>query len=128
MKLTALLPNVAKMELTHPTLGATGITLSLIGQDTKVFRDKAKIIAKSMVGKTSKDIDIDVMERQNLELAASCIVGWTGIQDDDGNELPYSPDKAFELMTDPGLRFLREQVEEFIAERKNFFRVSGETA
>jgi len=128
MKLSTLLPNVAKMELIHPEIGPTGIFINLIGQDSKVFRDKAKVIASSLVGKSSKDADYDKLITQSIELAAACIVGWSGLEDEEGNEIPYSPAKALELVADPGLAYLKEQVEEFIADRKNFFRTAGSIA
>lgn len=122
MKLTDLKPSVASMEVVHPTMGATGVTLRLVGQDTKQFRDKAKQIAKSVVGKGTKDVDLDAMQDQNLELVACCIVGWSGLEDDDGAELEYTPERALELIRNPELSFIKEQVEEFVADRKNFFR------
>lgn len=122
MKLSSLKPSVAQLKLINAQGEATDVVLNLIGQDTKPFRDKARAIAKGMVGKTAKDVDLDILEKHNTELAATCLVGWVGLQDDEGNDIIYTPQAALELMNDPELAFIKEQVEEFIAERKNFFR------
>jgi hypothetical protein len=127
MKLQSLLPNVAKLEVIHPTLGATGIILTLLGPDSKQVREKVKGIIRLNVGK--KEItgaDVDAVEKQGNELVATAIVGWTGIEDDNGKEIPYTPEKALELINDPGLAFMKEQIDVFINERKHFFRPASE--
>lgn len=125
MDLVQLKPSVAPLEIMHPTLGATGIILNLVGQDTKEFRDKVKQIAKFATLNKAKDLDIDMLEQQNLELVAACIVGWTGLEED-GIAIPFSTKKAFEIISDPAYSIVKEQVEVFVANRKNFFRKPGE--
>ena len=124
MKLEALMPSVAKMELVHPVKGPTGVFLHLIGQDTKVFRDKARAVAKSLNGKKPGTVEFDQLEKQNVELAATCIVGWS----DEEAFGVYTPARALELMQMDELSWVREQVEEFVKDRANFFREPGEAA
>lgn len=123
MKLENLLPSVAKMELNHPVNGPTGIFLSLIGQDSKVFRDKAREIARNLNDKQGKVNPLD-LEKQNVELVACCIVGWS----DEEAFGPYSPARALELMQMDELSWVKEEVESFIKERSNFFRGTGKVA
>jgi len=111
------------MHVLYPDGNDTGIELLLTGHDTKTFRDTAKnnykeCLTKKLDPQASFERDIE----QNLTLVAACIVGWTGLENDDGTEMLYSPKKALEIISMPEFAFMREQVEEFIAERKNFFR------
>jgi hypothetical protein len=120
MKLDDIRTKVAKMPIKHPDGELLGIEIHLTGQDTKQFRAKAREIAKSMVGKQT--IDLDTQMAHNDELVASCVVGWS---DDEFFGGEYSPERAHAMITDPDYAFVREQVELFIADRKNFFRPAG---
>jgi len=115
------------MEVIHPTLGATGIILNLLGPDSKQVRDKAKALVKLGLGKKElTTADIEQAELQSNEVLAAAIVGWTGIEDENGEEITYTPAKALEFISDPGLSFMKEQIDQFIGERKNFFRPASE--
>jgi hypothetical protein len=116
--LADLMPQATKMELVHPTRGPLGIYLEVIGQDSKPFRDLGKRLMKARLGKKDGPVDVDQLEKDNAELAAACIVGWTDDQAFDG---PYSPARAIELMAMPELSWIREEVEAFVRERSNFF-------
>lgn len=118
MKLESLFPQVAKLELIHPGTGATGVFLHVVGQDTKVFRDKAREIARSISKTKGQTADPVEMEREGIELVAACIVGWS----DEEAFGVYSPARALELMQMDELGWVREQVEAFVKERANFFR------
>lgn len=123
MKLESLLPSVTKMSLKHPiTKEDTGIVFNLVGQDSKAFRDKARAIAKGMIGKKQTELDPVALEAENYELCASCIVGWN----DEEAFGPYTPQRAVELMLMDEMAYVREQIEAFIRERSNFFRKPGE--
>lgn len=125
MKLESLLPSVQKMPLKHPVSGEeTGIEFNLVGQDSKPFRDKARAISKGMIGKKTQDLDPIAIEAESFELVAACIVGWN----DEEAFGPYTPSKAVELMKMDELAFAREQIEEFVKLRANFFRKLGEAA
>lgn len=121
MDLNNLRPQVTEMEIQDPAGNPTGVVFSLIGKDTKQFRDKFKSIVKTNTAKKTKEVDLDSLEEQNAELLATSIVGWKGLTEG-GVEVPYSPDKALSIIKDPELAFIKEQVEEFIQDRKNFFR------
>jgi hypothetical protein len=120
MQLQNLFPTAADLPITFPDGTATGIVLKLVGQDSKQFRDVAKRMAGSMLGQQDKP-DVEALDKQGAELAAACIVGWSGIDDGDSS-LPYSSAKAIELMSMPELTFIRQQVEGFVSQRTNFFR------
>ena len=55
-------------------------------------------------------------EMQWPAVARHVLVGWDGIEDDDGNEIPYSPQKAEEFLRDERYAALTEWV---LAESRN---------
>jgi hypothetical protein len=124
MKLKQLLPSAQKLEITLPDGSPTGIVLSVVGQDSVTFRDCAKKWGQLMLDKAEKP-NLNELETQNAELTAAFIVGWDGIEGDDGAPMIYSKEKALELMSNPELSFVREQVEEFARTRTHFFRTSA---
>lgn len=53
----------------------------------------------------------ELLERLNAEHTAKAIIrGWKGLQDEDGNDIPYSEAKAFEIVLDPKYRDFRDPV------------------
>jgi hypothetical protein len=119
------LPDVAKMELIHPVTGATGLYLSILPEDSEVYRKKVAELARRRV-KAGSELDVVSENELNLELAAeltaASVVGWSNDEAFDG---PYSPERAIELMKLDGLAWVREQVAAFRSKRTNFFRTAG---
>lgn len=129
--LGSLLPSVAKMELIsgavwdpekpidrdQPYEGGTGIWFTLIGKDTKSYRDKARQLLKNNQGKQS---DIFSLMNEGVELTATSIVGWNEAGDEAFG--PYTPARALELVKMDELTPMVEQINEFTSHRQNFFR------
>lgn len=65
----------------------------------------------------SDDINEDIATRQ---LAYGVIADWKGITDDKGEEIPYSGDTAYELLSDPELKDFRVMVFQYAADRTAF--------
>lgn len=56
---------------------------------------------------------VDFETRQQISartLAETVLLGWEGLEDDDGKPLPYTADKAKELLSDPNLSAFRDAV------------------
>jgi hypothetical protein len=121
VNITQLLPSTQELEITLPSGEATGIKLTLQGQDTKAFREAAKVFAAKQLERKDKVVDLNDLEKQRLELALVCLVDWSGVQEDDV-DIPFSKTKARELLAMPELGFIVEQIEEFVTLRANFFR------
>lgn len=108
----------AELLVEHPTTGEDfGIKITLIGTDSKTFRDLSKSRATASLKKKSRDIDFDQGEAESIELLAKCTKGWEGITED-GIEVPFSYENAVKLYTK--YLWLKEQVDRFIVDRSNF--------
>lgn len=122
MKISQLLPKSQDLPINFPDGEPTGIVLKVVGQDSKQVREVTKRFALVMDGDTQTLERINQMEQRAAEIVAACIVGWSGLEDDDGGPLPYSTEKALELVSKPELAFIAEQVVRYAADRQNFFR------
>jgi hypothetical protein len=121
MDIKSLFPSTQQMEVKLPNGETTGIVRTLQGQDTKAFRDAAKLFAAKQMERKDKAIDLNDLEKQRLELALVCLVDWDGIEEE-GVAVPFSKTKARELLSLEALGFIIEQIEEFVTLRANFFR------
>ena len=108
----------AELRVAHPTTGEDlGITITLIGTDSKTFRDISKSRATASLKKKTREIDLDQNESDAVELLAKCTKGWTGITES-GVEVPFSYENAVKLYTK--YLWLREQIDRFMVDRSNF--------
>ena len=125
MSKAALRAKTAKLELDHPAEGkAAGWVLEVIGFDSTALRGAIKRIA---VARAERPIDdkalLDKMnadEQDNADIAAAAVVGWNDAFA--GAVGPYSAETAIELMRDVEITWVREQVENCLRKRVNFFR------
>lgn len=107
-----------ELHVAHPTTGEDlGIVITLIGTDSKTFRDISKSRATASLKKKTREIDLDQNESDAVELLAKCTKGWTGITEN-GKEVAFSYDNAVQLYTK--YLWLREQIDRFMADRSNF--------
>ena len=108
----------AELLVSHPTTGEDlGIKITLIGTDSKTFRDISKSRATASLKKKSREIDLDQNESDAVELLAKCTKGWSGITEN-GKDIPFTHDNAVQLYTK--YLWLREQIDRFMADRSNF--------
>jgi hypothetical protein len=125
MDITQFFPVPATLNIEGPFGEPTDIKFEVLSLDNersaKAFR---KIGSMIMANRTP---DQEEVHQINVEAYAACIVGWSGLTEN-GVEIPYSPEKALEMMRDDRLSFLRAQVERFAAQRANFFRSNSKAA
>ena len=108
----------AELRVAHPTTGEDlGITITLIGTDSKTFRDISKIRATMALKKKTREIDLDQDELDFIELLARCTKGWSGMTEN-GKDIPFNHENAVELYTK--YLWMRDQVDRFIVDRSNF--------
>jgi hypothetical protein len=122
MRIDNLYPTPQELLIKDGLGNLTDIKLKLVGIHSRQVRDVARRIHKETLGKD----DVETLEKANAEIYATCITGWEGIENADG-PVPYTHQKAVEYLLTPELYFIREQVEEFVQEKTNFFRKGNES-
>jgi hypothetical protein len=61
-------------------------------------------------------------------MIAAAVKGWEGLEDDNDQPVPYSPEKALEVLSLPEMLDVRRQVQQFASVRANFFRGENSAA
>lgn len=115
----------ATIELLHPVTGEVltdkgkPVTITVLGADSKVFKDAVKARTRRALGEKKQKIDLDKTERENAELLAKCTLQWSGIEED-GKKLDCTFENAVQVYLQ--YSWIRDQVDEAIGDRANFMQ------
>lgn len=115
--------NDAWVTILHPGTGvSTGIRINVVGPDSDLYRKvdsrikNANLLAAQRRGK----ITAEVLDAGGLDLLVGVTVGWEGVVFS-GQPLEFTEENVRQVYTD--FRFIREQVDEFVGQRANFFNI-----
>ena len=108
----------AVMQVKNPLTGeALGATITLIGTDSKAFRDLAKQRATAALKRTKEEQENYDSDDEMSVMLSKCTLAWSGVEE--GVEaVEFSQENA--LMMYRKYRWLRDQVDQFIGDRANF--------
>jgi len=95
------------------------VQIEVYGKDSDVARKAMKAAAQKALSKRNQRTDVDAAISSAASLLASCTAGWSNVSIDN-KPLEFSFDNACEIYTK--YHWLREQVDEFIGDRANFFK------
>lgn len=114
----------AVLQLKHPASEEPieGVTITLLGQDSKKYRAIQRRRSQATLdrvakGKKARNWDAEEIERNALDDLVEMTVSWTGVNLG-GEELPCNVANARRVYTE--LPWVREQAQEFVADRGNF--------
>ena len=117
------------LTLKHPVTGGiltntdgAAITLTVIGQDAAKYRQaRNALIEKRPTGKTQ--LPMSYLEAESLELSCAAVIGWSDNVVLDGQALAFSPANVRRVFV--LLPWIKEQVDDFVAERSHFLPASS---
>lgn len=135
MDLNSLKPLMADdgavLSLVHPETEEVieGMTITLLGQDSKVYRKiqlakQQTALNRISKGKKAVDFDAEKLAEDSIDDLVKLTVSWTGFTLD-GDKLECTPDNVRKVYGE--WVWIKEQVAEFVAERANFFRTNTPT-
>lgn len=130
MDLNSLKPVLADqgavMQVVHPDTQEPieGMTIKLLGQDSNIYekitlKKQQSALARISRGKNALDVDAAQMQADGISDLVALTVDWSGFELD-GKALKATPEHYRQVYV--GWRWIREQVQEFVADRANFFR------
>ena len=130
MDLNSLKPLMADdgavLNLVHPETEEVieGMTITLLGQDSKVYRKlqmgkQQAALNRMAKGKKAIDLDAEKLSEDSIEDLVKLTTAWTGFALD-GKDLELTPDNARMVYNE--WSWIKEQVQEFVGNRANFFR------
>lgn len=123
-----------RMVIKHPTTGATlrdrdgkEAYIDLYSGDSEVAERQRRAITNDRLSMRNRNkITSERLESEGLELLVALTTGWNLVAlDGSPIDLAFSPQEARNLYGDRRMRWLREQVDEFTADRANFVKASS---
>ena len=118
-----LFAKTVSLELKDFDGNLTGLTIKVVGIDSKQFRDAEKKTLPYF-NKTKGDLspeDLAALTEINKDMVISLIVGW---ENDDAFGGEFTPELARSIFEQEHAKVVLDQVEAFAKERANFFRTS----
>lgn len=122
----ALADEGAILELRHPDTEEiiSGMTITLLGQDSAVYRKiqlakQQAVLNRMAKGKKQVEFDAAKIAEDTIDDLVALTVDWAGFEMDGE---PLKCDAATKRMVYSDWQWIREQAQEFVANRANFFR------
>lgn len=117
----------AVLQIVHPETDEpiAGMTITLLGQDSVTYRKIQMAKQQTALNRLAKgkrataDLDAEKLAAEMIDDLAKLTVSWTGFELD-GKLLKCDKTNAVTVYTD--WPWIREQAQEFVANRANFFR------
>jgi hypothetical protein len=118
---------VKDLPILFPDGESTGIVFQVRAAHSQAVKDAT--IAARRAFKTAQtegdEIDKQLAEEQALlQILAAVVVGWSNLEDELGEPIPFSQEAALRIFSKPEFAFIVEQVARYAVERQNFFRRS----
>ena len=118
----------AVLQIAHPESEEIieGMTITLLGQDSKVYRKiqlAKQQAALNRISKGKKAVDFDAEQRaeDSIDDLVKLTVSWEGFTLD-SKKLDCTPENVRKVYGE--WSWIKEQVSEFVADRANFFRTN----
>lgn len=116
----------AVLEVLHPETEEVieGMTITLLGQDSSVYRKiqlgkQQAALNRIAKGKKGLDLNAEKLAEDTIDDLVKMTIDWTGFTLD-GKELKPNAENLRKVYTD--WPWIREQAQEFVNNRANFFR------
>lgn len=124
MKITDFAAKPIQLELKHPVSGeGLGVKVTIVGKNSRQFKSKFYDIVEASqregADKKSSVEKMRVAEKQSAELIAICMLGWS---DDEFFGGEFSTEKALEIVGQPELSWVKDQIDAAIVEEGIFFQ------
>lgn len=116
----------ALMQVRHPETeeAIEGMTIILLGQDSAVYRKiqlakQQAALSRISKGKKAVDLDAEKLAEDSIDDLVKLTVDWEGFTLD-GKTLEATPENVRMVYSE--WNWIKEQAQEFVADRANFFR------
>lgn len=111
------------------------VSITLLGQDSDTFIKAENAARARTMENLSQGAKFSpaASDLQACEALAHCTTDWSGIPKgwldgtDDETPIKHTAENALALYQNPGVKWLRDQVDKFIANRANFLKASPTT-
>jgi hypothetical protein len=118
----------AVLNIVHPETEEVidGMTITLLGQDSKLYRKiqlgkQQAALNRMAKGKKAIDLDAEKLSEDSIDDLVKLTTAWSGFVLD-GKDLDCTPENVRKVYTE--WSWIKEQVQEFVGNRANFFRAN----
>ena len=115
--------DTAVVTINHPGTGEpTSIKITVASMDSEKYKQISMKVQNEQLKYAMKNRGKTTAERiasNSLEILVGATVSWEGLAEGD-KPLPCTPENVRKVYTD--LPFIKEQVDEFLGDRRNFIR------
>lgn len=109
------------MKLLNPFNGEeTGAVLHLLGYDAKPVGDALRELDREKMSTLAKEDFAAFQTQTKIAQVIAATVGWTDFVWE-GKSADFSTDLLAEILSNPGMHWIADQVEAFARDRANFF-------
>lgn len=110
---------VSDLNIVYPDGEETGVVLQVQSVNASGVR---RVLKKwdNVAARSKKGLNFEQKEQASVELLRAAIVGWSGLEED-GVELECTDENKLSILKNKDLRFMRDQVDEFVGDSNNFF-------
>lgn len=117
---TSLADEGVEMEITHPSTGeGIGMFILLCGSDSDRYRNAERKILNKRLSNPSAKQSVERLEESSLKLLIGCTLGFRNLVLN-GKSYEYNQDNIRKLYINH--RWIKEQVDAFIADRGNYLK------
>lgn len=116
----------ATLQIVHPETEEPidGMTIILLGHDSAVYRKlqlakQQSILNRMSKGKKAAELDAERLNADLIDELTKLTVGWSGFTLD-GEELTATPENVKTVYSE--WAWIKDQAQEFVSNRANFFR------
>lgn len=123
----------AQIELKDPATGApTGAFITLVGPENpkrKSLEHARQRKVRDSIARTQRLPVTDPAddEQDAIDRLVSLTIGWSGITDESGQEIPFTPDAARKVYEDDDNGWIRIQLLTALEDRRLFIKRSAKT-
>lgn len=96
------------------------VRFRVIGCDSPIFKRLDREITNKRLANQRKKMTSEAFEGEKMKLISGCVVGWENVYGDNGTEIKFSEAAVRNLLSEPHMAFVIEQLDRFIGDRKNF--------
>ena len=129
MKLAKFKQSLVKAETGSTIDMGDGLKVTVARIGCKAYQDVIKkLTAPHQRAIRNKTLDDSVYETiMNKALAETILLGWEGLEDEHGEVIKYSKEKAYELLTDPEYKDFKDAISDLANEQEVFRQAEVET-
>lgn len=116
----------ATLQIVHPETEEPidGMTIILLGHDSAVYRKmqlakQQAILNRMAKGKKAAELDAERLNADVIDELTKLTISWTGFKLD-GKELKPTPENIKNVYSE--WAWIKDQAQEFVSNRSNFFR------